>query len=206
MITEKDNFMKRIYVLLGLCAIFYSTNIFSQHIAFGIDPGLSLSQGSYKPSAGLDRRIFAGFDGGVLLEVGVTPKFMIQPEANFSIVGVELNNGEKEATIKLRYITVPLLAKVSVSKKFNLMAGPQVGFLVSAKRDSSFTNEIIDLEQDFKKQDYGLMFGADYKFNRSIFLGVRYYHGLHQIAEEGNDFEMRNRYVSFRVGYIFCGK
>ena len=195
--------MKRIHVLLSLCAIFYSTNIFSQHISFGVDPGLSLSRGSYKPSGGLDRRIFAGFDGGVLLEVGITPKFMIQPEANFSIVGVELNDGGKEATIKLRYITVPLLVKVNVCKKIKLMAGPQAGFLLSAKRDSSITNEITDLKQDFKKQGYGLMFGADYKFNRSIFLGVRYNHGLHQIAEEGNGFEMRNRYISFRVGCIF---
>jgi len=128
---------------------------------------------------------------------------MIQPEVNYSIVGVELNDGEKEATIKLRYINVPVLAKLSVSRKFNLLAGPQLGFLTWAKRDSSFTNELIDLKQDFEDKDFGVVFGGEYKFNRHVFLGARYYLGIHQIARDWNDFEMRNRYGSFRVGYIF---
>jgi hypothetical protein len=51
----------------------------------------------------------------------------------------------------------------------NLFAGPQVGFLTSAKRDSSFTNEMIDLKTDFKDYDYGLVFGAEYKFSDHVF-------------------------------------
>jgi hypothetical protein len=140
---------------------------------------------------------------GAFLEIGVTPKFMIQPEVNYSIVGVELNNGEKEATIKLRYVDVPLLAKLNVSRKVNLYAGPQLGFLIRAIRDSSGTNELIDLKQDFEDKNFGMMFGGDYKFIRHIFLGARYNLGIHQIARDWNDFEMRNRYWSFRVGYIF---
>jgi len=198
--------MKKIYMLLSLCAIFYSTIIFSQQIRFGIDPGLAISKGNYRPSTGLDRRIFVGFDGGALLEIGCSSKFMIQPEVNFAIVGVELNDGEKEATIKLRYITVPLLAKVSVSKKFNLLAGPQYGFLLSAKRDSSFTDERIDLGNEFKSGDFGLAFGAEYQFTRSIFLGARYNHGLKQIGADGQDFVMRNRYLSLRLGLMIGGK
>jgi hypothetical protein len=128
---------------------------------------------------------------------------MLQPEVNFSIMGVELNDGEKEATIKLRYITTPVLAKLNVCEKASLFAGPQLGFLLSAKRDSSFTNESIDLDGNFKKNDFGLVVGGEYKFGHHIFFGARYYHGIHQIAESWNDFEMRNRYVSFRVGYIF---
>jgi hypothetical protein len=183
--------------------VLFSTIAFSQQTRFGIGGGMAISRGSYKPSEGLDRRVFGGFDGGALLEIGVNPKFMIQPELNFSIVGVELNDGEKEATIKLRYITTPVLAKLNVSRKVNLFAGPQLGFLLSAKRDSSFTNETIDLDGDFKKNDFGLVFGGEYKFVRHIFLGGRYYMGLHQIAENSSNFEMRNRYLSFRVGYIF---
>lgn len=193
--------MKKIYLLLSLLAIFYSTTIFSQHIAFGIDPGLAISKGNYRPTAGIDRRIFAGFDGGAFLEIGCSPKFMIQPEVNFAIVGVELRNGDKESTIKLRYITTPVLAKWNISKSFNLLAGPQYGFLLSAKRDSSFTDERIDLENDFKSGDFGLVFGGEYKFTRNIFLGVRYNHGLKQIAADGEDFVMRNRYLSFRIGF-----
>jgi hypothetical protein len=194
--------MKKVIMFCAAWVLF-STIAFSQQTRFGIGGGMAISRGSYKPSEGLDRRVFGGFDGGALLEIGVTPKFMIQPEVNFSIIGVELNDGEKEATIKLRYITTPVLAKVNMSKKVNLFAGPQLGFLLSAKRDSSFTNETIDLDGDFKKNDFGLVFGGEYKFGRHIFLGGRYYMGLHQIAENSSNFEMRNRYLSFRVGYIF---
>jgi len=189
--------------ILFCAALILCTTVFSQQIHFGIDPGMAISRGSYKPSAGLDRRVFGGFDGGVLLEIGLAQKFMIQPEVNYSIIGVELNDGVNEATIKLRYITVPVLAKVSVFRKFNLFAGPQAGFLTWAKRDSSFTSEMVDLKQDFKSGDFGLVFGGEYKFTRHIFLGTRYNLGLHQIAKDWNNFEMRNRYVSFRIGYVF---
>ena len=192
--------MKQLSFLLA--ALMFCESSFSQ-VHFGIDPGLALSKGNYKSSVDYNRRIFAGFDGGVFVEIGVTPKFMIQPEVNYSIRGVELNNGDKEATTKLRYLDLPVLAKFAVGPKFNLYAGPQVGMLVWAKRDSSFTNEMIDLKNDFDKGDFGLVFGGEYNFTHHIFLGTRYYLGLHQIAEDWNNFEMRNRYISFRVGYKF---
>ena len=181
----------------------FSGIVFSQQVRFGLDPGFAISRGDYQPHEGIDRRVFGGFDGGALLEIGVVSKFKLQPEVNYSIIGVELNDGENEATIKLRYVDVALLAKLGVCKKVNLFAGPQVGFLTWAKRDSSFTNEMIDLKNDFKDQDYGLVFGAEYKFNNHIFLSGRYYHGLYQVAESENDFVLRNRYISFRLGYIF---
>lgn len=188
--------------LCVLVVMIACTMAFSQSFHFGIDPGLAISRGSYKPSSGLDQRVYAGFDGGLLFEIGVTPRFMIQPEVNYSLVGVELNNGDKEATIKLRYFDLPVLAKVGLSQKFNLFAGPQIGFLTWAKRDSSFTNELIDLKQDFKNQDFGFVFGGEYKFTPHLFLGTRYYLGLANISGNSN-FEMKNRYVSFRLGYRF---
>jgi hypothetical protein len=193
--------MKRV-IMLFVASVFFSTIIFSQQVRFGISGGMAISRGSYEPSEGLDRRVFAGFDGGALLEIGGHSKLMIQPEANFSIIGVEINDGEKEATTKLRYITTPVLVKLNVSTKINLFAGPQLGFLLSAKRDSSFTNEIIDLDGKFKKNDFGLVGGIEYKFGKHIFLGARYYYGLHQIAESWNNFEMKNRYISFRLALM----
>ena len=187
---------------ISFVMILFSEMVLSQ-VRFGIDPGFAISRGNYQPDDGIDRRVFGGFDGGALLEIGVASKFKLQPEVNYSIIGVELNDGEREATIKLRYVDVALLAKLGVCNKVNLFAGPQVGFLTWAKRDSSFTSEIIDLKNDFKDHDYGLVFGAEYKFNNHLFLSGRYYHGLYQVAESWNDFVLRNRYISFRIGYIF---
>jgi outer membrane protein with beta-barrel domain len=106
-------------------ALVFCATSFAQ-VHFGIDQGLAISRGSFKSSVDYDRRIFAGFDGGVFVEVGVTPKFMIQPEVNYSICGVELNNGDKEATIKLRYFDLPVLAKFAVCPKFNYTQVPKL--------------------------------------------------------------------------------
>ena len=187
-------------ILFLLFPIIGSLVGFTQTAHIGVSGGMAISRGSYEPSEGLDRRVFAGFDGGALLEIGTGSKIMVQPEVNFSIIGVEINDGEKEATIKLRYVTIPVLVKLSVSKNVNLFAGPQLGFLLSAKRDSSFTNETIDLDGYFKRNDFGLVAGVEYNFGKHIFLGTRYYYGLHQVAENWNNFEMKNRYISFRLG------
>ena len=189
-------------VISGIIMLFSQITL-CQQVRFGLDPGLALSRGDYQPHEGLDQRIFAGFDGGALLEIGVASKFKLQPELNYSIIGLELNDGQNEATIKFRYVDVALLAKLGVCKNVNLFAGPQVGFLTWAKRDSSFTNEMIDLKNDFKDHDYGLVAGAEYKLGNHIFLSGRYYHGLYNVAESWNDFVLRNRYISFRIGYIF---
>lgn len=183
--------------------ILFSQIVLSQQVRFGLAPGFAISRGNYQPHEGIDRRIFGGFDGGAFLEIGVAPKLKLQPEVNYSIIGVELNDGQKEATIKFRYVDVALLAKLGVCRNVSLFAGPQVGFLTWAKRDSSFTNEMIDLRDDFKDHDYGLVIGTEYRFGNHIFLSGRYYHGLYQVAESSNDFVLRNRYISFRVGFIF---
>lgn len=190
-------------VFISILFVLISDLVFSQKVRFGLDPGMAISRGNYQPDEGLDKRVYAGFDGGAFAEIGVCPKLKLQPEVNYSLIGVELNDGEKEATIKFRYIDIALLAKLNVCKNFGVFAGPQVGFLTSAKRDSSFTNETIDLRNDFKDEDYGLVVGAEYKFTPHIFLSARYYHGLNNVAESWNDFVLRNRFVSFRVGYIF---
>jgi hypothetical protein len=88
--------MKRI-TLLVVATFFCIPLLFSQ-VRVGVDAGIAVSRGSYSPSGGLDRRVYGGFDGGVFFEIG-TRRVMIQPEANYTMIGVELNNGQKEATI-----------------------------------------------------------------------------------------------------------
>jgi hypothetical protein len=193
--------MKKITLLIT-CAVL-TTFCFSQNIRFGIDPGLALSRGSYDPDEGLDRRIYAGFDGGVLANFGVTSKFGIQAEANLSQVGVELNDGTDESTLKLQYITIPVMAKINVCGGFDLLAGPQIGFLLGAKNDPSSGEPSTDIKDYFKSSDVDLVFGVQQRFGKSMFIGARYVWGLSQIAADDKGFEMKNRYVSFRLGYMF---
>ncbi|HMK27610.1 MAG TPA: porin family protein [Chitinophagaceae bacterium] len=187
-------------ILLSIAFTLVSVFAFSQKIRIGISPGLALSRGSYEPSAGIDRRIYAGFDGGLLIEFRIVPKISLQPELNYSMVGVELNNGTTERTIKLRYVTVPLLLKISPAERFHLMAGPQLGFLTAAINvPSGTTGSKTDIKDDFKSTDLDLIFGLEYRLISHIFLGARYSLGLSQIAVDDAGFTMKNRSLSFRI-------
>lgn len=194
--------MKKCCLILFAVLIFHSTSVFSQHIRIGIDPGLAMSRGTYKPDDGIDRRFYAGFDGGLLLEIAAANRFRIQPEVNFAQHGVELNTGTIRYTYKLYYITIPVLAKLNVCKGFNVLAGPQYGALLKAKKD---TKELptVDVKNQFKSGDFLVVLGGEFKFGSGFFLGIRANLGLSNVAEDNTGFEMKNQYASFRLGYMF---
>jgi hypothetical protein len=193
--------MKKIAVCI-IGALFFIAVASAQKIRIGIDPGLALAKGKYKPTAGVDQRAIAGFDGGLLADCNVVNRFNIQAEVNFSMQGVELNNASTEYSIKLRYITIPVLAKFTAKRGFGVFAGPQLGILSSAKRDVS-GGSTSDVKSSFKSSDVYLVFGLEYNFGGGFFFSARYNAGLSQIAKAGTGFEMHNGYSSFRLGYTF---
>jgi hypothetical protein len=83
-----------------------------------------------------------------------------------------------------------------------VFAGPQLGILSSAHKDIS-GSITTDIKSQFKSSDIYLVFGFDYKFGRNVFFGARYNLGLEQIANGGTNYELHNRYSSFRLGYVF---
>ena len=186
--------------LVAFSFIMFSFSIFAnaQNIRFGIDPGIALSKALYKPFSG-DRRVWAGFDGGALVEIGAK-RIKFQGEVNYSMNGVELNTGTLEWTIKNSYINVPLLAKMKFGG-VNLLTGPQMDFLLTSKTDTSGTGGSVDIKDQFKKSGFEWVFGGEIKITKNIFLGIRYTLGLTNISERLN-FEMKNRYTSFRIGYM----
>lgn len=191
---------KVILTFFGLIISF--SFLFSQAPRFGFDIGFSLNRATYEPEAGLERRIFGGFDGGFLVEFSLGNKLKLQPELNYTITGVELNTGTSERTLKLQYISIPLLLKMKISERFNLVAGPQHGILLSAWNDPSGLLA-SNVKQYFKFTDLVAVIGGEYKFPNGVFFGARYNHGMEQIVEEQMGFEMKSRYMTARVGYIF---
>jgi hypothetical protein len=184
-----------IVILIFACSALTQGQMFR----FGIDPGIALSKGKFTNFSG-ERRIYAGFDGGGLVQMG-EKKIKFQAEVNYSQMGVELNNGNIEWTIKHSYITIPLLAKYTMNR-INLLTGPQMGFLLESKTDTSGTGGSTDVKDQFKSSDFDWVFGGEIKVTKNIFVGIRYVVGMTNISERLN-FEMKNQYVSFRLGYMF---
>jgi len=188
-------------ILLSMIIICFSifTKAQTVPVHFGIDPGVALSKASYKPFSG-DRRVWAGFDGGALVEIG-GKILRFQGEVNLSMNGVELNTGTSEWTIKNSYVNVPVLAKLKL-KGISFLTGPQMDFLLSAKSDTSGSNSgSVDVKDQFKSSGFEWVFGSEIRITKEFFLGIRYTLGLTNISERLN-FEMKNRYVSFRIGYM----
>ncbi|WP_431242864.1 porin family protein [Flavobacterium sp. P21] len=190
----------------------------AQDVKFGVKGGLNLSNFS-GDTEGVDLKSKAGFHVGGFAEIKLSDKFAIQPELLYSTQGPKAVNqmGEDENGItytgdvcfNLSYINVPVMFKYYVAEKFNIEAGPQIGFLTSAKMKTTIdgfngSNE-MDVKDIFESIDFGLNLGAGYDFTDHFSADIRYNLGLANIAktEDGDDSKLHNGVFSLSVGYKF---
>ena len=85
---------------------------------------------------------------------------------------------------------------------FFLEVGPQVGIAVSHKEEYDSSFGLFDTSQEFDPQsfDWGMNFGAGFKTESGVSLGVRYHLGLGSVYDEGNP---KNRVRQFSIGFDF---
>lgn len=190
---------------------------YAQKAEFGIKGGLNSSNFS-GDTDGTDFKSRFGFNLGAFATIKLSEKITLQPEILFSTQGAEAENIEAfvddmlftgDVKFNLSYINVPVMIKYYVVDKFNLEAGPQIGFLTSAKTSTKLDGYSQTFDEDAKKYfesvDFGLNFGAGYDFTKNVSAGVRYNLGLSNIlkTELGNNSESQNSVFSLSVGYKF---
>ena len=101
------------------------------------------------------------------------------------------------------------MGKYYVIDKLSLEAGPQFGFLMSAKETftDQDTNETItdNVKDGYKTLDFGFNIGGGYDFTEKFSVGLRYNIGLSNILKsQGEDiFEAKNRVLSLSAQYKF---
>lgn len=142
------------------------------------------------------------FAGGLYAELPMSGEFTFQPELLYSGQGAEFTGIEGDETFKLDYLNVPLMFKYYVSEGFNVQAGPQIGFLLSAKADEVNTYDFMT------NIDFGLNFGLGYKLESGINIEARYNLGLSNIWETyyyGSDAIVNNKNGVWQItlGYTF---
>lgn len=149
-----------------------------------------------------------GFQIGGFAEFKISEKFAIQPELMYSAQGGKESYNQEgfevEGTTKLGYINIPIMAKYYVAKSFSLEAGPQIGFLMSAKAEMKAAGESlsVDVKDEVESVDFGLNFGAGYDFTENLSAGLRYNLGLANAAKADNT-DVKNSVFSISVGYKF---
>ncbi|MEO6174772.1 MAG: porin family protein [Flavobacterium circumlabens] len=194
---------KNVLSIVAILAFAFSN---AQETKFGVKGGVNLVTltGDIKHTSSK-----AGFHVGGFAEFKISDKFSIQPEVLYSTQGTKEKGqssfSELELNYKLAYINLPILAKYYVAEKFSLEAGPQIGFLVSAKGEYTVAgdSEEVDIKNDFESIDFGIDFGAAYDFTENISAELRYNLGLANLAKDADDYKIRNSVFSLSVGYKF---
>ncbi|OBX24092.1 MULTISPECIES: porin family protein [Bizionia] len=180
-------------LLLSAIAVLGFSQLQAQDIHFGAKVGINFSD-IYGDNTGATGPITTIINFGVMAEKSLTEKFSIQPEIMYSIQGYSFNDD----VVTLNYLNLPLMGKYYVTKGFSIEAGPQIGFLLSAK------NEDIKVKDNFNAVDFGINFGLGYKLNNGLNFGARYNLGLSNVNDvSGSSDKIRNGVVQVSVGYFF---
>ncbi|PQJ79226.1 porin family protein [Polaribacter porphyrae] len=180
---------KLVLTAFAVCGLL-STN--AQEVKFGIKGGLNLSEINWVNSKNKFRT--TDFNAGFMAEISLSEKFSIQPELLFS--------GQGGSSINLSYLNLPVMGKYYVTESLSLEAGPQIGYLLSAKTGGR------NVKSSFNKFDFGANFGLGYKLNNGLNFGVRYNLGLTKVnktstASEFSNMDNRNQVFQVSIGYFF---
>jgi len=176
---------------------------------YGIKGGFNISDFSGDADSGFgETSAKLGFIAGTFYNFQAHNNIYVSLEAYLSQKGAQATTGAFRDKMKLIYLELPVL----FSYKFNpggntnpvVYAGPEVELLIHASR--STVSESISANDEIMNFDAGMVVGTgvELKTEKGKFLAeVRYAIGLTNIDDTGNDTTMKNRSLTFLIGYAF---
>ena len=188
---------KRIGVLLAVLVL-TGTRLFAQSFQLGIKGGGNLSDfisGSSDPSFSA----VAGWNAGVFVNFWLGNHFAIAPEVLYSTEGAGIkttttgDNGTVTVNnnLNLRYVSLPLMAKLRFTGGFYIEAGPEVSLNVS-----SSTWEDQSVKNVTNNAELGAAAGIGYQSPIGLGVSLRYTVGLTTVDNTNEatwgDVNMRN--------------
>ncbi len=211
--------MRRIFAIgmaLALCSILVAGPAAAQ-MGFGIKGGLNIADlndlKAIDSIDDLEQESKTGFVGGGYLKFPLGP-LRLQVEGLYSLKGAKghsFNGLSSEPwETKLTYLEIPVLLKFEfptpVLKPF-LYGGASVALLMKAEmRNERINTDWVDIKDDLKTTDYGLVVGAGIEL-LGITLEGRYTHGLANTVDQksGNMLvdEAKNKTWSVMAGFDF---
>lgn len=203
--------MKKIFILaIGL---FVGTAVHAQdRVKFGIKAGVNLSniiQGDGDNN--FDTEVKAGFTGGFTAEVPLIAGLQFTPEVLYSQKGYKLTYDYGTFRQTTNFIDIPILFSLRLGSAFNIVAGPQVSFLLSTKNsfDDGFgtveETRVRDDSDRFKKSLIGGVIGFRYDVNDRFDIHARYALDFNKNNDYESDYtpQFRNQVYSLGVGVKF---
>lgn len=208
--------MKKI-LLVFVCALFISYQSNAQAgFRIGLKGGLNFANLNVDESAGEAYESRTGYHIGAFATIKVS-KLAIQPEIIYSVQGsdysLEIPSVTNISDVRqdFSYLNIPVIAKLYLIGGLNLQAGPQFGFLLSAKSEDDIIEELTqtdDLKESLKGSDVSIGLGAGWDLPFGLTVDARYNLGLTDVSDRSGAEETRNQVFQVSVGYrlISLGK
>ncbi|WP_316770558.1 porin family protein [Pedobacter frigiditerrae] len=183
-----------------------------QAIRFGVKAGANYSN-IIKDDGNNDFKTdyLFGYHAGVTLDIKLLENLAFTPELLYSTKGYKLESDFGKFTQTTKFIDLPILASIRVGGGLNLVAGPQVSFLLST--DNKFENgfgtaqqTIVEDESDrFKKSLVGGVIGFRYDINSQFGINGRYALDFQKNNENGSTTtpEFKNQVFQLGLGIKF---
>lgn len=177
-----------------------SMTSYAQHAvgSLTLQPKVALNIANITDGDGSDPRI--GLAAGAELEYQVSDMFSIAGGLLYSMQGATDDQDGADATLKMDYINVPIMANLYVAPNFALKVGVQPGFNVTHKIKGE--SHGVSAESDFdgaKSFDFSIPLGLSYEFS-NVVIDARYNLGLTKIVDFGDS---KNSVFQISVGYRF---
>ena len=176
--------------LLAL-ALTASTALFAQSPKFGLKAGLNMATVT---NSGGDLK--AGFNGGALAHIHITPAFSLQPEVVYSNQGTKYSSDSK---LILNYVNIPLLLQYNFDNGFRLQGGPQLGIMTEAKQKLGSVE--ADVSDNYNTLDFSIPLGVSYLSYSGLGVDARYNLGITNVVKNSST-NYRNSVLQFGLFYL----
>ena len=189
------------YFLLSIILLFSFSCLNAQGLKFGIKVGADMNKLAAK---GFDEGFTFGYHAGGFAEIKLSKKFSFQPEVYFRQQNMDTAAGfsdlsptiQKVSGISLKYLNIPLILNLKMSKGIAIQVGPKYSILMSG-------GDILQNGQDaFKKGDLSMLGGLQISVGGFIFYG-RYEVGLQNISDVTNSEKWTNQAIHLGLGLSF---
>ncbi len=187
--------MRKSILLLGL-ALCLSTAGFSQ-VSLGVKGGLNFANLDVtSASATYDQK--TGYHVGAFLRIKV-PILTIQPEVIYSRQGATVKDVTSSSDAHLDYFNIPIILKLNLPLGLNIQAGPQFGFLASAKIGDQ------NIKDELKGSDTSIAMGLGWDLPFGLCVDARYNLGISEINDAAASNATKNQVFQLSAGFKFGG-
>ena len=198
--------MKTIFTLLLLLLSLAGFSQLEDIGPNGISVGANIAHVKYKGNYSdtlTGNRI--GLRIGAFRVIPLFGNLKLQPELDYSQTGDKIKTTDSShSKLKLDYASIPLLLKYQLASGFSFYAGPEIDFLLNAKKTNTFsgTTSVVSVRNQYKSYLLSLPIGIDLTIPVGVVFSARYQFDLSGISNVTGR-QARSYVASITMGYRF---